>query len=204
VAAGCGTRGAGTRGASQSLSRHLFTLATTAPPGKEVRVTASANGSSFERRRAWDRWYGPVAAARWGSALWHTAQWAIFGGAYVGRRGCFVAYGSGAPAGAVLLVLAAGARLSAYIGATVGEIGFLRGFLDGGSRRLAWLEDYAASLAAAADLRAPSRLQTGIRFDHVSFAYPGTSRVVLDDVSLTLRRKGGGDRRETAQEKQRS
>src|SRR5207245_1589005 len=26
----------------------------------------------------------------------------------------------------------------------------------------------------------------GIRLDHVSFAYPGTSRVVLDDVSVTL------------------
>ncbi len=29
-------------------------------------------------------------------------------------------------------------------------------------------------------------LRRGIRFDHVSFAYPGTSCVVLDDVSLTL------------------
>jgi ATP-binding cassette subfamily B protein len=29
-------------------------------------------------------------------------------------------------------------------------------------------------------------LRSGIRFDHVSFAYPGTSRVVLENVSLTL------------------
>jgi ATP-binding cassette subfamily B protein len=29
-------------------------------------------------------------------------------------------------------------------------------------------------------------LHRGIRLDHVSFAYPGTSRVVLDDVSVTL------------------
>jgi ATP-binding cassette subfamily B protein len=29
-------------------------------------------------------------------------------------------------------------------------------------------------------------LHRGVRFDHVSFAYPGTSRVVLDDVSVTL------------------
>src|SRR4029077_2932222 len=29
-------------------------------------------------------------------------------------------------------------------------------------------------------------LQNGIRFDHVSFAYPGTARVVLDNVSLRL------------------
>jgi ATP-binding cassette subfamily B protein len=55
-----------------------------------------------------------------------------------------------------------------------------------GSRRLAWLEDYAASVAAAGDLAVPTALHRSIRLDHVSFAYPGTSRVVLDDVSVTL------------------
>jgi len=84
-------------------------------------------------------------------------------------------------------VLAAGSRLSAYVGATVNEVGFLRGFWMDGSRRLAWLEDYAASLTAAADLPVPSELRRGIRFEHVSFAYPGTTRLVLDDVTLSLR-----------------
>jgi ATP-binding cassette subfamily B protein len=56
----------------------------------------------------------------------------------------------------------------------------------GGSRRLAWLENYAASLAASADVSVPDRVREGIRLDHVSFAYPGTSRVVLDDISLLL------------------
>jgi ATP-binding cassette subfamily B protein len=55
-----------------------------------------------------------------------------------------------------------------------------------GSRRLAWLEDYAASLDESADLPAPAAIGRGIRLDHVSFVYPGTSRRVLDDVSLTL------------------
>ncbi len=32
----------------------------------------------------------------------------------------------------------------------------------------------------------PPTLARGIRVEHVSFAYPGTSRLVLDDVSLTL------------------
>jgi ATP-binding cassette subfamily B protein len=85
-----------------------------------------------------------------------------------------------------MLVLAAGSRLSAYIGATVGEIGFLRGFWMDGSRRLAWLEDYVASLTAAADLPVPARLSEGIRLENVSFAYPGTERLVLEDVSLKL------------------
>ncbi|MEK7859987.1 MAG: ABC transporter ATP-binding protein, partial [Chloroflexota bacterium] len=69
--------------------------------------------------------------------------WAVFGGAFVGSV-VFVASGLDSPPGDVLLVLAAGSRLSSYIGATVGEIVFLRGIWMDGSRRLAWLEDYAA------------------------------------------------------------
>ena len=80
----------------------------------------------------------------------------------------------------------AGARLSAYIGATVGEIGFLRGFWLDGSRRLAWLEDYAESMRQGADLPAPEAIRKGIDFEHVSFAYPGTDRLVLEDVNLHL------------------
>jgi len=179
-------RSAQERGAQTNrLARHLFTIATTAPPGKEVRVTGIGERLITERRAAWERSYRPIASARWGTAFWHAVAWAIFGVAFVGAV-AFVSLGLGAPAGDVLLVLAAGARLSAYIGATVGEIGFLRGFWMDGSRRLAWLEDYAASLAASGDMPAPAALQRGIRLDHVSFAYPGTSRVVLDDVSLTL------------------
>jgi ATP-binding cassette subfamily B protein len=174
------------RGAqSNRLSRHLFTLATTAPPGKEVRVLGISDHLIDQRRVAWDRAHQPIASARWGSAIWHALAWATFGLAYVGAV-VFVSSGLRAPAGQVLLLLAAGARLSAYIGATVGEIGFLRGFWMDGSRRLAWLEDYAAALAASHDLPVPAQLNRGIRLDRVSFAYPGTSRLVLDDVSLTL------------------
>ena len=167
------------------LARHLFLTATTAAPGKEVRVTGIGPQLATRRREAWERWYGPVGAARWTSALWHAAAWAVFGGAYVGAV-VFVASGIDAPPGDVLLVLAAGSRLSSYVSATVGEIGFLRGIWLDGSRRLAWLEDYAASLRAAADAPVPDRLTTGIELEHVSFAYPGTERLVLDDVSLTL------------------
>jgi ATP-binding cassette, subfamily B, bacterial len=167
------------------LARHLFVTATTATPGKEVRVLGIGERLITEQRRARERWYGPVAATRWGSALWHSLAWAVFGASYVGAV-VFVASGLQSSAGNVLLVLAAGARLSGYIGATVGEIGFLRGIWMDGSRRLAWLEDYAASLVASADLPVPTRLGAGIRFDHVSFAYPGTERLVLDDLNLEL------------------
>ena len=180
-------RAAEERGASATrLARHLFTIATTAPPGKEVRVTRIGNRLVKLRREAWERWYGPVASARWGSAAWHTVAWLIFGAGYIGAI-VFVTVRLHATSGQVLLVLAAGSRLSAYIGASVGEIGFLRGIWLDGSRRLAWLEDYAAALTEHADTPAPDRLVDGIRLEHVSFAYPGTSRHVLEDVSLNLK-----------------
>jgi ATP-binding cassette, subfamily B, bacterial len=179
-------RAAMERGAQPArLARHLFDLATTAAPGKEVRVTRIGARLLRDRRAAWERSYAPIARARRQSAAWHALAWAVFGLAYVGAI-VFVSSGVGAPPGDVLLVLAAGARLSAYIGATVGEVGFLRGFWMDGSRRLAWLEDYAAQVAAAADRAVPARLTHGITLDRVSFTYPGTSRVVLDDVSLVL------------------
>ena len=180
-------RAAEERGASANrLARHLFTVATTAPPGKEVRVTRIGNRLVKLRREAWERWYGPVASARWGSAAWHTVAWLIFGAGYIGAI-VYVTVGLHATSGQVLLVLAAGSRLSAYIGATVGEIGFLRGVWLDGSRRLAWLEDYAAALTEHADTPAPDRLVDGIRLEHVWFAYPGTTRHVLEDVSLDLK-----------------
>ncbi len=167
------------------LARHLFVTVTTAAPGKEVRLTGIGPRLVGQRRTEWERWYGIVSAARWGSAVWHTLAWAVFGLGYIGAV-VFVASVLHAPSASVLLVLAAGARLSAYVGATVGEIGFLRGIWMDGSRRLAWLEDYAAAIVATADLPAPDRLTRGIRLDHISFAYPGTDRLVLDDVSVNL------------------
>jgi len=180
-------RKADERGAwANRRSRHLFDVATTAPPGKEVRVTGIGASLVAQRRSAWEYWYRPVAAARRGSALWQTLSWAVFAGAYVAAV-VFVSSVLKASPGSVLLMLAAGARLSMYIGAAVGEIGFLRGFWLDGSRRLAWLEDYAASLQLGADAHAPETIRTGIDFEHVSFAYPGTERVVLEDVNLRLK-----------------
>jgi ATP-binding cassette, subfamily B, bacterial len=173
------------RASSSRLAQHLFRTATTAPPGKEVRVMRIGQRLVEDRRLAWEWWYGPVAAARWSSARWHALAWTIFGGGYVGAI-VFVSYFLKASPGNVLLVLAAGGQLSAYIGATVGEIGFLRGVWLDGSRRLAWLEDYAASVVASADQPVPSRVEKGIRLEGVSFAYPGTERLVLDSVDLDL------------------
>jgi len=60
-------------------------------------------------------------------------------------------------------------------------------------RRLAWLEDYAASLRRpghAASARRSQNADGGHPARHVSFAYPGGRTTGVDDVSLTCGRAG--------------
>jgi ATP-binding cassette, subfamily B, bacterial len=174
------------QGASaRRLARHLFEVATAAAPGKEVRVTGIGQRLADKRQAVWNSWYALVSRARWNSGLFHVLAWGIFGFGYVAAV-VFVAGRVHGTSAQVLLVLAAGSRLSAYIGATVGEIGFLRGFWLEGSRRMAWLEDYTEALAEHADLEVPSRLEHSIRFDNVSFSYPGSDRAALDRVNLEI------------------
>jgi ATP-binding cassette subfamily B protein len=165
------------------LAEHLFVTATSAAAAKEVRVTGIASELATRRRTEWQRWFAPVARARWGTAVSHSVAWAIFGLGYVGAV-AFVVIGLDAPVGSVLLILAAGARLSSYVAGAIGEIGFLRGIWLDGSRRLVWLEDYAAALSANTEIEVPDRLVDGIRLEHISFAYPGSDRLALEDVTL--------------------
>jgi len=174
------------RGAqSTRLAAHLYALTTTASPGKELRVLGIGQALADRRRAAWEHWYGPVAAARSRSAAWYAGGWAVFALGYVGAI-ALVATGPHASAAGAILVLTAGARLSAYLNATVSEIGFLRGTWMDGAQRLAWLEDYASAAVQHADLPAPDAITEGIRLEHVTFRYPGAMRPALDDVSLLL------------------
>ncbi len=169
----------------QRRAGHFYRLATTAASGRELRVLGLGQRVATGRRAAWEEWYRPTTAARWASAVWYTLAWTLFALGFVGAV-VWVTRGLDGSVADVLLVLAAGGRLSGYVGATVGEIGFLRGVWLDGSRRLAWLEDYAAAQRTG-DRPPPARITENIRFDHVSFAYPGArDRLVLRDVSLDL------------------
>jgi ATP-binding cassette subfamily B protein len=167
------------------LARHLFLVGTTAGPAKEVRVTGIGADLRARRNDARERWRRPVAGARWQSALWSSLGWAVFGLSYVAGI-AWVARGLEASVGDIVLVVVAGQRLSAYIAQSVAELGFLRGVWLESSLRLTWLEDYAAALEEHATAIPPDRLRQGIRFELVSFRYPGTDRLALDDIDLTL------------------
>ncbi len=98
----------------------------------------------------------------------------------------WVARGLDRPVADVVLVVVAGQRLSQYVAQTVGELGFLRGVWLDASLRLTWLEDYVAAHEERATAEPPDRLVDGVRFEHVSFRYPGTERYALEDVDVSL------------------
>jgi ATP-binding cassette subfamily B protein len=108
----------------------------------------------------------------------------VFGLAYLGAV-AYVAIALRASPGSILLVLAAGGSLARYLGMTVSTAQFLRWTLDAAAR-VAWLEDYVAAGRYTGDQPAPERIEQGIRFERVSFRYPGTDREVLKDVSIEL------------------
>jgi ATP-binding cassette subfamily B protein len=164
-------------------ARHLYDLGTQAGPAKEIRVAGAEAWLVSKRRTAQTQWFERIGAVRWRTAAWHALAWAVFGAGYVAAI-VYVASVLGRPAGDVLLVLAAGANLSRYMGMTAGQADFLRWAIDAAAR-LAWLEDYAKKQKVG-DGPAPAVLRDGIRVDNVSFSYPGTNRLVLEDVDLVL------------------
>ncbi len=167
------------------FARHIFETATDVSASKEIRVMGAGERLATRREDAWRDWYDVVSVARWGTAVWQTLGWAVFAGSFIGAV-VFVATGINGTPGEVVLVLSSGALLARYVSLTVGEIGFLRGIWLDGARRLVWLERYVAAKQAAGDVDAPDALEEGIRLRGVSFAYPGTERLVLEDVDLTL------------------
>ncbi|MEU9095167.1 ABC transporter ATP-binding protein [Streptomyces sp. NPDC087901] len=166
-------------------ARHLFTLATQAGAGKEIRVAGVQGWLREQWRDSWLRRYAPLSEARWRSALWQSASQLLFGAAFIAAI-AQVAHGRGPAATDTLLLLTAGSRLSQYIGQTVTQTQFFRAIWLDASRKLAWLENLAAAERSRADLQVPDRLEHGIRLENVSFRYPGGDTYALRDVNLHL------------------
>jgi ATP-binding cassette subfamily B protein len=173
----------------QRLSDHLFGLGTTPGPGKEVRIFGLA-GELADR-------HGSIRRSIQG--IERRAEMQALAGTVLGWLGYAVGY-----AGAVVLasVLAVDGR------ATVGDVilvislaGQIQFQLDGAVQLMGqfirnlrtadhylWLRDRAdrAVERRRSPVAPPETLTGGIRFEGVSFCYPGTDVDVLQDVDLTI------------------
>jgi ATP-binding cassette, subfamily B, bacterial len=167
------------------LARHLFVLHSDPATAKELRVTGSVKSMTKAREIAWREFASTMQKSRLRSAVIQAGAWAIFAGAFVFAMR-FVALSTGSSRAAdALVVVAAGARLSAYVGAAAAEIDGW-GFFVQGAQRLLWLERMVSKRRGGATAVPPIRLTNGISFRDVSFAYPGSDRMVLENVNLSL------------------
>jgi ABC-type multidrug transport system fused ATPase/permease subunit len=98
------------------------------------------------------------------------------------------AHGHGTAGDVVMAVtVASGLRqtVQAVVGSTASTLGTRTAI-----ESYFWLRDYAAAevdrTAGSPRALAPARLTTGITFEHVTYRYPGTDRLAIDDVSVRI------------------
>ncbi|WP_152362617.1 ABC transporter ATP-binding protein [Microlunatus speluncae] len=114
--------------------------------------------------------------------------WLIFGAGYavaiVGVLGW--AQAGQATAGDVILIVLIGPQVATTAHSVAANLAIVIGATQTFGR-YQWLRDYATSQSWSGSVGAPpERLTDGIRFEGVSFSYPGTTTTVLDDVDLVL------------------
>jgi ATP-binding cassette subfamily B protein len=170
------------------LANALFATAATAAPAKELRLF----GISEELIRRHDALTEQIMR-RTGRTGFITAGvgalgWVLFAAAFVAAIASVVVraiHGHASP-GQVLMVVLLVRNVQAQLTAVTSRTnGLLRARKT--AERYVWLEDHArGQRGVAASLQAPERIQDGIRFDHVTFRYPGTDAAVLSDVTIRL------------------
>jgi ATP-binding cassette, subfamily B, bacterial len=171
------------------LSDHLFELGTTAGPGKEVRIFGLA-GELFDRHGSLRRaiqLQERRAEAR--AAVGTVVGWLAYAAGYAGAivLVTLLAVDGRATAGDVILVISLSGQIQFQLDGAVSLVGqFIRSLRT--ADHYLWLKDYADGAVAARRPSAstPERLEQGIRFEGVSFHYPGTDVDVLTDVDLTI------------------
>jgi ATP-binding cassette, subfamily B, bacterial len=170
------------------LLAELFTTASSAGAARELRTfgaTAALQARHAELGEEVNR--RALRAAR-RSALWEAGGWLVYAAGFVGAIFVLVlraAHGHGSP-GAVVEAVSLVRRAQRQVsGATDTAGSFSTATRTAG--RLLWLDDFARRATAEGEQLPPARLRTGICLEGVSFSYPGTSDLALENVNLELR-----------------
>jgi ATP-binding cassette subfamily B protein len=171
--------------------RHLMDLATESGPAKEVRIYELGDELLARRSALFALLEGERSRQALGNVVRVALCWALFAAGYAVALAWTVdaARTGTITVGSVVLVLTLGAQLNAQLVELAFNIGWFARSLRA-VRRLVWFSDYADTAhdayTAADEQAPPPALRQGIHFDHVAFAYPGSSRPVLRNIELTL------------------
>ena len=176
------------------LAEDLMKLATETAPAKELRVFGLGPEIVRRHREVVDRMEGWERSHRLQGAYLISLGRAVFVLGYVGAIGFVaarVSRGAATSGDLVLTVVLAGQVMAQLQGAT-GTANWTAWTFTA-VRRWLWLLDYAVEARRAvrapgddAPLPAPRALRDGVRFEGVSFRYPGTDVDVLHEVDLHI------------------
>jgi ATP-binding cassette, subfamily B, bacterial len=165
----------------------LYELNIQAGPAKELRVF----GLEAETRRLHEahREQGRRILTRASiiSTFWQTLGWAVFALGYLGALALVAirARNGEATIGDLALAIAAAAQMNDAVSGVVEAIQGLAGRLHS-AKHFLWLEDEAERSRVDVKSSVPEAINDGIRFEDVSFTYPGTEQTVLESVNLHL------------------
>ncbi|KOU51863.1 hypothetical protein ADK54_08665 [Streptomyces sp. WM6378] len=174
--------------ADYRLAAQLTLLSATPAAGKELRVFGV--GAEIRRRQREARGRGDAVMGR---AQWRVA--AVGGVAGLLNTLCLLgaagfvtslAAGGSASLGAVLLAVLLAGRFVGHTAGLVATTGIVVDLLQS-AERFRWLGGYARRVRPATPTAGvPATLRHGIGIDGLSFRYPGTTSLVLRDISLWL------------------
>jgi ATP-binding cassette, subfamily B, bacterial len=173
------------------VGRHLLDLMTGAAAAKEIRIFGLAGELLGRRRCLFEQLEGQRTKLATRNTLVTAAGWLLFAAGYVAAVAFAVHLVNlgRASVGAVVLVLTLGAQVNQQLSATADRLTWAVNS-HRTIRRFMWLMDYASAsakqLTPKVPAAVPDRLRTGIRFEGVSFTYPGTQTAVLEDLDLSL------------------
>ncbi|MGI9121127.1 MAG: ABC transporter ATP-binding protein [Acidimicrobiales bacterium] len=170
-------------------ARHLFELATSAQPAKELRVFGVGDDLLRRHGRDWEETDRVIDASALRGLAWTAAGWLLFSAGYAAAIVLVVAQAVAGQAtvGDVVLALALVALINAEVSAAAGTVSASVRMMKVAERYL-WLSDYAGARVKVIDhpVPAPERLDRGIELRGVAFRYLGTEVDVLHGLDLSL------------------
>ncbi len=168
------------------LAMHFFRLATAAGPAKELRVFRLQDEIRQRHRELWERTTRRLWRAQLQAMVLRAAGQLVFAAGYVAGVLLVVsdAIAGQRSVGDVVLAITLAAQVNQQVSAAVQLLHDLQRIARAHAR-FEWLESYIAEREpGAAEADVPESLHRGIRFENVTFRYPGTERTVLENVSL--------------------
>jgi ABC-type multidrug transport system fused ATPase/permease subunit len=171
------------------VARHLFGLATKALPGKEIRVSGAGPAIAAMQERAWRQANERQYRAQLRGALWRSGGWTVFAAGFAVALWYVVqqALQGHGSVGDVVLAITVAANLRNAVQQAVNS-STEAAMAGRKATHYLWLEDYVAQQRSQprGSGPAPTALRDGIRLSGLTYAYPGTDRNAVDDVTVHL------------------